>query len=155
MEVPCLGEPHPTHVKEPTALTKTSRGPSRFKPYSLVSGVSTVSTQERALHDGYDRFPIRTDTVRTVNSALLCNTDLSVIKQTIPQNTDKTFLFVTLGGKPRENEGGYSAPSGRLSRRAILSFCSLKKPEKFVPGLCMQLFGFPLHFAEQTLENER
>ncbi|KAI8486540.1 spermatogenesis [Branchiostoma belcheri] len=39
MEVPCLGESHPTHIKEPTALIEKSRGPSRcewFKPYSLA-----------------------------------------------------------------------------------------------------------------------
>ncbi|KAI8487359.1 hypothetical protein Bbelb_348280 [Branchiostoma belcheri] len=42
MEVPCLGESHPMHVKEPTALIEKSRGPSRcewFKPYSLVDGL--------------------------------------------------------------------------------------------------------------------
>ncbi|KAI8514751.1 hypothetical protein Bbelb_073420 [Branchiostoma belcheri] len=45
MEVPCLGEPHPTHVKEPTALIEKSRGPSLcewFKPYSLVSGLTSL-----------------------------------------------------------------------------------------------------------------
>ncbi|KAI8508482.1 Ubiquitin carboxyl-terminal hydrolase isozyme L3 [Branchiostoma belcheri] len=37
MEVPCLGEPRPMHVKEPTALIEKSRGSSRcewFKTYS-------------------------------------------------------------------------------------------------------------------------
>ncbi|KAI8495256.1 hypothetical protein Bbelb_272420 [Branchiostoma belcheri] len=45
MEVPCLGESHPTHVKEPTALIEKSRGPSRcewFKPYSPVSGLTSL-----------------------------------------------------------------------------------------------------------------
>ncbi|KAI8504824.1 RAM signaling network component [Branchiostoma belcheri] len=57
MEIPCLGEPHPTHVKEPTALIEKSRGPSRcewFKPYSLVSGLTSLKrrqdTMGRKLH---------------------------------------------------------------------------------------------------------
>ncbi|KAI8506919.1 hypothetical protein Bbelb_153580 [Branchiostoma belcheri] len=53
MEVPCLGEPHPTHAKEPTTLIEKSRGPSRcewFKQSSLRFDIFEETSLTNALY---------------------------------------------------------------------------------------------------------